>query len=159
MPSSKSHKTAIQLRQAAAELSKIRANKNDVSYVSEGSDSMHETHRAQASRAAAQLRTDMIEETVTQALAALPEAIEALRGQLGSDKSGVQAARTLLEVAQLVGPRAVNRLDSAGEEGKTIGELESDIGRIKALIESRKLAGRVVSTQSPTGGDENPAET
>lgn len=148
--------TAQQLAAAAAELRKLRTTV--VGYNQDESKGANSTEgeRLQAAVIAAQLRHQALEETVSDAFSLMPAAVAAVKQSLDDPKERLKAARLLFEVAQLVGPRMVNRLDAPGDAGKSIGELEADIARTRAMIEARMRAQRVVSTQLPTASDPKP---
>jgi hypothetical protein len=139
--------TTDQLLTAARQLASFR-----------GEDS---PERANSAAMAATLRRHRAEEVATYIAGDLvPLAISALtqlaRGEVPKDRAhGMNAAaRTILEAAQILGPKAadLNTRRSAGE--MSIGELEREIAETRRQLEARKRADRVVADLIPT--DDSP---
>jgi hypothetical protein len=72
----------------------------------------------------------------------------------GSDAQAIKAVNLLCEVAQIAGPRTIDRISAPNDAGMSIGELEEQIRALEGRLGQRTKAAGIVSTQLPTGGEE-----
>jgi hypothetical protein len=114
--------------------------------------------RAEAAAQASELRRQRAEEAATFASAVLlPKAMQALQellaGQHGKDvASGIHsAARTTLELAQLLGPKAADQHRPRATDAMSAAELEAEIVRTRRMLAAKKAGERVVADLMPTG--------